>query len=64
MKIKPLLETNPYFKNAAKRKWLIERSVRTSCGVEGIIDTEQERIDCIKIPGKRTRKIYQLLNKG
>jgi len=33
---KPLSETNPYLKDPAKRKKLIERSVTSSCGVEGI----------------------------
>lgn len=36
MKTKPLIETNPYLKNSVTRKKLIARSVRTSCGVEGI----------------------------
>ena len=36
MKTKSLSKTNPYLKNAAQRKELITRSVRTSSGVEGI----------------------------
>lgn len=36
MKTKSLIETNPYLKDAAQRKKLVARSVRTSCGVEGI----------------------------
>jgi hypothetical protein len=36
MKKKSLIETNPYLKDPAQRKMLVERSVRTSCGVEGI----------------------------
>ncbi len=36
MKTKSLIKTNPYLKDAAKRKMLVARSVRTSCGVEGI----------------------------
>lgn len=34
--IKPLIETNPYLKDPVQREKLITRSVRTSCGVEGI----------------------------
>lgn len=36
MKKKSLIETNPYLIDPAQRKMLVERSVRTSCGVEGI----------------------------
>lgn len=36
MKTKPLIETNPYLKDAATREALITRSVETSCGVEGV----------------------------
>lgn len=36
MKKKSLIETNPYLKDAAQRKKLVARSVRSSCGVEGI----------------------------
>ncbi len=36
MKAKALIDTNPYLKNAEMREKLISRSVRTSCGVEGI----------------------------
>ena len=36
MKTKPLIETNPYLKDANMRRALVARSVRTSCGVEGI----------------------------
>lgn len=36
MKIKPLIETNPYLKDPLLREKLIARSVRTSGGVEGI----------------------------
>lgn len=36
MKKKSLIDTNPHLKDPDKRKELIERSVRTSCGVEGI----------------------------
>ena len=36
MKQKSLIETNPYLKDAAQRKKLVARSVRSSSGVEGI----------------------------
>ncbi len=36
MKTRPLIETNPYLKNAAMREKLVTRSVVTSCGVEGV----------------------------
>ncbi len=34
--MKPLIETNPYLTNKANREISNARSVRTSCGVEGI----------------------------
>ncbi|MFI4956858.1 MAG: hypothetical protein ACHQAX_06595 [Gammaproteobacteria bacterium] len=43
MENKSLLNTNPYLKNPATRQKLIEQSVITSCGVEGI------RVDFSKI---------------
>lgn len=33
---KPLIETNPYLKDPVTRKRVIDRSVVSSCGVEGI----------------------------
>lgn len=36
MKLKSLLNTNPYLKNVSARKEMIARSVTTSCGVEGV----------------------------
>ncbi len=36
MSKKSLLETNPYLKDPKLRKFLIERSVASSCTVEGI----------------------------
>jgi len=36
MKRRSLIDTNPHLKDPANRKKLVERSVRSSCGVEGI----------------------------
>jgi len=33
---KSLLETNPYLKDPELRKFLIERSVASSCAIEGV----------------------------
>ena len=57
MKTKPLIETNPYLKNAAMRKKLISRSVRTSCGVEGI--KPPSNVIPFEIPRRKDKKIYQ-----
>lgn len=57
MKTKPLIETNPYLKNAATRKKLISRSVRTSCGVEGI--KPPANIARFEIPRRKNKKIYK-----
>ena len=56
MKIKSLSQTNPYLKDAATRERLIARSVRTSCGVEGIKAPTGQRI---AIPRRNAKKIYQ-----
>lgn len=56
-KIKPLIETNPYLKDVATRKRLISRSVRTSCGVEGIkAPVGAARIE---IPRRKNKRIYK-----
>lgn len=60
MKIKPLLETNPYLKNPAIRKKLIARSVRTSCGVEGI-KSEPSAVILATIPRRKDKKIYKTI---
>lgn len=54
---KPLIETNPYLKDPIMRDKLISRSVRSSCGVEGIkIDVNAAKIE---IPRRGTKKIYE-----
>lgn len=45
-------ETNPYLKDPAMRDFLISRSVRTSCGAEGI--KASDRVGHMNIP-KRTK---------
>ncbi len=57
MKTKPLIETNPYMKDAATRKKLISRSVRTSCGVEGI--KAPSNVIRFEIPRRKDKKIYK-----
>lgn len=52
MKPKSLLETNPYLKDPVMREKLIERSVVSSFGVEGIkLDLKKARE--IKIPKRK-----------
>lgn len=53
--MKALIETNPYLKDPITREKLIERSVTTSCGVEGIKVTTPHNL---KIPHDRTDKVY------
>lgn len=36
MPIKPLIATNPYLKDPAKRKTLLDKSVATSTAIEGV----------------------------
>ena len=38
MKTQPIINTNPYLKDAESRERFVQRSVRTSCGVEGICE--------------------------
>jgi hypothetical protein len=61
MKTKPLIETNPYLQDAAMRAEFIARSVRTSCGVEGI-EPKNGKIFQFDIP-RRDKKIYQKIKK-
>ncbi len=61
MKTKPLIETNPYLKNASMRKKLISRSVRTSCGVEGI--KVPANTFYFEIPRRKDKKIYKLIKR-
>ena len=58
MKTKPLIETNPYLKDPSEMRRLVARSVRTSCGVEGIRRTSSA--SKIVITHRRDKKIYQV----
>lgn len=58
---KPLIETNPYLKNPATRDKLISRSVRTSCGVEGIKASKGGVTR--EITSRKEKKIYQTTKK-
>jgi len=58
MKTKSLIETNPYLKDATKRKALVARSVRTSCGVEGI-EHKADEVSSFKITKRKDKKIYK-----
>ena len=58
MRTKSLIETNPYLKDAATRTELIARSVRTSCGVEGI-KAKSGKILRFDIPHRKDKKIYK-----
>jgi len=55
--IKPLTETNPYLRDPVERKKLIARSVRTSCGVEGI-RPRKEGIQLVEIKIRSHKRIY------
>jgi hypothetical protein len=57
MTTKTLIETNPYLKNAAMRDKLISRSVRSSCGVEGI--KASKLVGHIEIVRRKDKKIYK-----
>ena len=59
MKKKPLIETNPYLKDVAMRKNLVARSVRTSCGVEGI-KAKTGKILHFEIRHRKDKKIYKI----
>jgi len=61
MKTQLLINTNPYLKDAISRKKLIARSVRTSCGVEGIYE-KHDACHGVKIPSRGKKKIYQTLS--
>jgi hypothetical protein len=60
MKAKPLIETNPYLKDAKTREMLIARSVRTSCGVEGIKAPSKDAVP-FEIKHRKDKKIYRLI---
>ena len=59
MKIKSLIETNPYLKDAVMRQMLIDRSVKTSGGVEGIKVADLDKSSHIEIPRREGKKIYK-----
>ncbi len=58
MSIKSLIETNPYLKDTAMRKKLVARSVRTSCGVEGI-KAKKGKVLHFEIAHRKNKKIYK-----
>lgn len=60
MKTKALIDTNPYLKNEEMREKLISRSVRTSCGVEGI--KPSNAVMHFEIT-RRDKKIYKNIKK-
>ena len=57
-----LINTNPYLKDATNRWNLVRRSVRTSCGVEGI-HAKTSEIEVFNIPSRGSKKIYKNLSK-
>ena len=59
MKTKTLRETNPYLQDEAMRKKLVSRSVRTSCGVEGI--KLSGRVGRIEITHRKNKRIYKAI---
>jgi hypothetical protein len=58
MNKKPLIETNPFLKDAKTREKLVARSVRTSCGVEGIKEKSGSVVR-FEIPHRKDKKIYK-----
>ncbi len=62
MKKQVLINTNPYLKDASNRKCLVQRSVRTSCGVEGI-HKKTDEIQVFTIPSRGEKRIYKNMPK-
>jgi hypothetical protein len=62
MKSKPLSETNSYLKDPERREKLIERSVASSCGVEGI-KVNFRKMKKVNIPRRGNKKIYKAIPK-
>lgn len=58
MKAQSLVNTNPYLKDADNRQRLVARSVRTSCGVEGI-RKKAGKPQVFNIPSRGEKRIYQ-----
>lgn len=52
-----LIKTNPYLINSKRREASISRSVRSSCGVEGII-AKPSLTPRIKIDSSRSRDLF------
>ena len=59
MEYKTLIQTNPYLRDPILREELISRSVRTSCGVEGI--TLSNNPVSIEIPRLREKGIHKAI---
>jgi hypothetical protein len=57
MKPRSLIHTNPYLKNPATRQRLLERSIRTSGGVEGIKSTSMAKAAHIVIPRRKNKRL-------
>jgi hypothetical protein len=57
MNTKPLIETNPYLEDEKARRKLVARSVRTSCGVEGIKEKSVKSLQFL-ISHRKDKKIY------
>jgi hypothetical protein len=58
MKAQSLVNTNPYLKDADNRQRLVARSVRTSCGVEGIRE-KTGKSQVFNVPSRGEKKIYK-----
>jgi hypothetical protein len=58
MNTKPLIETNPYLQDEKTCLELVARSVRTSCGVEGIKE-KPGKILRFEITHRKDKKIYK-----
>lgn len=54
---KPLSETNPHIRDPVERKRLITKSVRSSCGVEGI-KANTTGIQPIEIKHRTVKRIH------
>lgn len=57
MNKKTLIDTNPYLRTYEDRIRLVARSVRTSCGVEGIRSHSEEK-KFFNVPSRGIKKIF------
>lgn len=57
MKRQSLKETNPYFKDREKREKILEVSANSSCAVEGIVVSSNQK--ALLIPAKKSKAAYQ-----